>query len=158
MRQMLSKHFSYSELTKTSTGLRNVPNDSQLANLYLLALSLESIRAAVGNRPIVVTSAFRSPAVNRQSGGVPNSAHLSGLAADIYCPGISSLQLIAAAKSSLWRFDQLILEGDIVHVGLAIQPKTHAKQVSILGGRGQVLSRRASPRRPGHWEYVPLAI
>ena len=63
MRQMLSKHFSYSELTKTSTGLRNVPNDSQLANLYLLALSLESIRAAVGNRPIVVTSAFRSPAV-----------------------------------------------------------------------------------------------
>ena len=158
MRQMLSKHFSYSELTKTSTGLRNVPNDLQLANLYLLALSLESIRAAVGNRPIVVTSAFRSPAVNRQSGGVPNSAHLSGLAADIYCPGISSLELITAAKSSLLRFDQLILEGDIVHVGLALHPKSDPRQISILAGRRQVLSRRASSRRPGQWEYLPLAV
>lgn len=43
---------------------------------------LNSLRAAYG-KPLVVNSAYRSPEHNKAVGGVPNSYHTQGLAADI---------------------------------------------------------------------------
>lgn len=51
-------------------------------NLVYLAQVLEDIRNDFG-APIVVTSAFRTPIVNKEVGGVSNSFHLQGRAADI---------------------------------------------------------------------------
>lgn len=57
-----------------------------------LIQALEEIRARAG-RPITVTSGYRPPAYNREVGGVSNSCHIDGLAADIYCDGLTTDQL-----------------------------------------------------------------
>ena len=50
---------------------------------------LESLRSYYG-KPITVTSGQRCPTYNRQIGGISNSAHIYGKAADIFIPGICS--------------------------------------------------------------------
>ena len=54
-----------------------------------LIQALEDIRARAG-LPIHVTSGYRPPDYNREIGGVSNSTHIDGLAADIYCDGLST--------------------------------------------------------------------
>ena len=53
---------------------------------------LEEIRTRTG-RPLSVTSGYRPPEYNREVGGVSNSTHIDGLAADIYCDGLTTDQL-----------------------------------------------------------------
>lgn len=57
-----------------------------------LIRALEDIRTRAG-MPITVTSGYRPPDYNREIGGVSNSTHVDGLAADIYCDGLSTAQL-----------------------------------------------------------------
>jgi hypothetical protein len=57
-----------------------------------LVQALDDIRARTG-RPINVTSGYRPPDYNREVGGVSNSTHIDGLAADIYCDGLTTDQL-----------------------------------------------------------------
>ena len=77
------KYFTIKELCKTSTGLPNVPNREQEANLvFLIENVLDPVRKELG-QPIIVTSGFRSEAVNKAVGGVKNSVHKNGQAADI---------------------------------------------------------------------------
>ena len=57
-----------------------------------LVRALEDIRERAG-RPVTVTSSYRPPAYNREVGGVSNSTHVDGLAADIYCDGLTTEQL-----------------------------------------------------------------
>ena len=78
----LPERFSFSELVRTDTGIANVPGWREILNLKLLARYLDRIREDYG-KPITVNSGFRSRAVNEKVGGVKNSAHLEGLAADI---------------------------------------------------------------------------
>ena len=54
--------------------------------------ALEDIRERAG-RPVQVTSGYRPPDYNREVGGVSNSTHIDGLAADIYCDGLTTEQL-----------------------------------------------------------------
>ncbi len=82
----ISKNFSISELRPgrhTYEFIRISP---------ALILALEEIRARAG-RPITVTSGYRPPDYNREVGGVSNSCHIDGLAADIYCDGLTTDQL-----------------------------------------------------------------
>ena len=51
---------------------------------------LEKIRTALGGVAITVHSAYRPPEYNRSVGGVSNSAHIDGLAADVSAAGIST--------------------------------------------------------------------
>lgn len=63
--------------------LDNTPNEKEKANLVRLVLEiLQPVRDKWG-RPIVVTSGFRSEAVNKAVGGARNSQHRLGEAADI---------------------------------------------------------------------------
>ena len=76
------KYFTINELTKTSTGISNIPNAEQIANLtYLVENLLDKAREELA-MPITVTSGYRSEAVNRRVGGVYNSQHTKGEAAD----------------------------------------------------------------------------
>jgi zinc D-Ala-D-Ala carboxypeptidase len=110
----LSPHFSLAELTVTGTGLANTPDEDEIARLRILAQFLEKVRALLGNRPITVDSAFRSEAVNEAVGGVPNSAHRLGFAADIVVDGLTPYEVATildrAGKDGHLVFDQLILE------------------------------------------------
>lgn len=83
----ISKNFSYDEMVYSATAERlkldNTPNEKEKANLVRLVLEiLQPIRDKWG-RPIVVTSGFRSEAVNKAVGGARNSQHRLGEAADI---------------------------------------------------------------------------
>jgi hypothetical protein len=121
--QQLSPHFTLGELiqseTATRRGLDNTPSPAIVANLTRLAATLEQVRAAVGNRPVVVTSGYRSLAVNRAVGSLDTSAHVQGLAADLHVPGMTVLEVAHAIVAARVPFDQCIDEKSWLHVGLA---------------------------------------
>ena len=94
----LSKNFHLFELIVSQTaaraGLDNRPNMQAQKNLDRLCDTvLQPLRDAIG-KPIIVTSGYRSPEVNRRVGGSSTSAHCYGCAADIHVPGMSSLELM----------------------------------------------------------------
>lgn len=59
---------------------------------------LQALRERVG-RPVVVTSGYRDPAYNAQVGGVPDSLHVHGKAADIKVAGLTPEQVADAARA-----------------------------------------------------------
>ena len=64
----------------------------------LLVERLEQIRKDLGGPVITIHSAYRPPEYNRSFGGVSNSAHMDGLAADISAAGISTDALYKACE------------------------------------------------------------
>lgn len=68
--------------TAISRGIPNDPTDEQKRDLLRLMDYLDGIREEFGEA-IRVTSGFRSWNVNKAVGGVKNSQHLAGQAADI---------------------------------------------------------------------------
>lgn len=117
----LSPHFSLAELTVTSHGdLGNEPNEEAVEHLTIVAENLEHVRALLGNLPVTINSGYRSPAVNAAVGGVSDSAHLTGYAADFVCPEFGTpLDICRFLSGSDIRFDQVIEEGAWVHISFA---------------------------------------
>ena len=136
------KYFTIKELCKTSTGLPNVPNREQAANLiFLIENVLDPVRQELG-QPIIVTSGFRSEAVNKAVGGVKNSQHVLGQAADIRCKyRKDNMRLFDLIITMMYQnkieFDQIIWEkGDKtapawIHVSFKMLG-TNRKQVLYL--------------------------
>lgn len=144
----LTDHFTLEEMVLSEVaarkGLNNIPSDEIIACLTRTAQFLEQVRAtaktAFGpNKIIIVTSGYRSFAVNEAVGGVSTSAHCKGLAADIHCPGVAVLDLAKIIESKLTGYDQLIHEfGAWVHVGLAGIGTTPRHMSLTIGGRPTV--------------------
>lgn len=117
----LSEHFSLDELTFSQTaarlGLANDPPPRIVENLTFLASRLEEVRALL-KTPMVVSSGYRSPAVNDAVGGSVTSQHRFGLAADFVAPGFGSpFEVAKAIEASGIAYDDLILEfGRWVHI------------------------------------------
>jgi len=115
MPKIISKYFTYEELTRTNTGLLNVPNSEQLKNLQELVTNvLDPLRELYG-KPIKVNSAFRSQLVNKKVGGTKKSDHPFGMAADLDCDSNSLLYKLIRDN---FKFKQLINEHNFswVHV------------------------------------------
>lgn len=119
----LTPHFTLAELIRSDTADRlgddNRPTAAHAKNLQALAEALERVRDLVGG-PIRVTSGYRNPRVNAAVGGVANSDHAQGLAADIQRPGMHPRDLARAIAASDIAFDQVIYEASrsVVHFGL----------------------------------------
>ena len=76
-------YFKPHEFIRTDTGIENFPDSFDLwKNIIDTAHKINEVRTKFG-APIAVDCGYRSPAVNSAVGGVPTSAHLAGLAADI---------------------------------------------------------------------------
>lgn len=140
----LTENFHLDEFLVSETaermGIDNDPPDDVIDNLRGLASTLEEVRKVLGNRPITITSGYRSPNLNRAVNGSRNSAHVFGYAADFTCPGFGTpldvCRAIVAAGSI--PYDQLIHEfGRWIH--LSVDPRW----------RGQVLTIDRSGTRPG---------
>lgn len=68
--------------TAESQNIPNRPSEAVVRNMVDLLSVLNAVRA-VYDKPIIVTSGYRSVALNCAVGGKPTSAHLFGLAADV---------------------------------------------------------------------------
>lgn len=131
----LTKHFTLEEMTDSQTaarqGLHNVPalGTPERANLERTAQLMEEVRTILGDKPILISSGFRAPAVNAAVGGSKTSAHMSGLAVDFTCPGFGTpLQICKALQPHMRKLgiDQLIHEFDTwVHLGLTAGAPRH---------------------------------
>ena len=91
MNTNVTMHFTMEELyasaTATAKGINNKPSVQQMINLvYLCAYVLEPLRVAM-NEPIKIGSGFRCQALNKAVGGVYNSQHMKGQAADLCIDG-----------------------------------------------------------------------
>jgi len=105
----ISEHFTLKELTRSSTGLPNNPGPAEIAAMTLLCEKvLEPLRAHY-NKPVRVTSCFRSEAVNTAVGGAKSSQHRKGEAADFTVEGESNFAVAQWLKDNL-NYDQLIYE------------------------------------------------
>ena len=131
----LSEHFTLGELTKTKTGIDNVPNEEQVNNLKRVCGWLEQLRRrwnnlyGDGDDPIIINSGFRSPEVNKAVGGATLSNHLTGCAVDIRCLGIEQALRYAAILldiSDLNKedFDELLIEqkAHVIWIHFAVRP------------------------------------
>ena len=109
----LSKHFSLSEFEKSSTatrlGIKNKAGSGEIKNLTDLCYAvLEPVRAKF-EKPILVTSGFRSEELCVAIKSSKTSQHTKGQAVDFEIMGISNLQVALWIQNNC-DFDQLILE------------------------------------------------
>ena len=140
MPRKLSEHFTLEEMILSQTAARkdidNTPTPAIVVNLRLTVATLEDIRTLLGV-PILVSSGYRSPALNKAVGGSKISAHMQGLAADFTAPGFGTvLQVARKIAASEIAYDQLIYEfGSWVHIGLSTGPPRQ-QNLSIFTGTG----------------------
>ena len=128
----LSKNFTMEELCRSATaerhGIRNWPatEDEEhkvRENLrYLCFDVLQPLREYVG-KPIVVNSGYRSKEVNRLVGGVKNSQHLTGEAADLRIESTKQGREWAEWIMENCDFDQMLLESNGKSVWLHVSAK-----------------------------------
>ncbi len=136
--QRLTPHFTAGELGADNPAITG----AQLSNLYRVAQWLEIMRTLCGDRPIIVTSGFRTVQHNRDVGGSGTSSHLDGLAADVKVQGVSLFSVYrtlsdARAQGTLPVFDQVIfypIQGHC-HVGLGGRSRKEFR-IRIYEGTG----------------------
>lgn len=118
---MLSPNFEVRELEVSDTAARkNISNKATgevLENLEALCIKiLEPVRLHY-RMSVKVTSGYRSPKINKLVGGVSNSQHVVGEAADFTVKGRTVKEVYEYIKNSDLPYDQLIDEyGVWVHV------------------------------------------
>lgn len=104
------KYFKLAEFINSATanrlGIDNIPTFEIVDNLNRLADYLDGIREKLG-KPILVSSGYRCHMLNKAVGGVVNSQHLKGLAADLICADMESLEKVLLETGG---YDQLIKE------------------------------------------------
>lgn len=140
----LSQNFNLDEFTFSRTalklGIENEPDQEVIENLQRLVDNvLQPLRNDVG--ALIVTSGYRSPQLNGAIGGVSNSQHVKGEAADIISPKLSSEELFLIISME-YKTDQLIQEfGRWIHVSYCENNRNE---------------RYRSYRRTGDVVYIPV--
>jgi zinc D-Ala-D-Ala carboxypeptidase len=137
----MTPHFTLAELTATShREFDNTPNAEEIANLQRLAEFLERVKSALGGKPVMINSGFRSEAVNNSVGSKNTSQHRTGCAADLRIPGMTPDQVVKAIIASGLPYDQIIREFDSwTHVSVpntaGLLPRRQALIIDKAGTR-----------------------
>ena len=136
----LTKNFTLDEMCKSKKAkelrIKNVPSPKEVARLKVLCEKvLQPLRDYMGE-PVIINSGYRSPELNKKVGGVRDSQHLIGEAADINCKGSMEYanRIIEFIMMNL-EFDQLILERNKgafwVHVSYTTSGKNRQQYLKI---------------------------
>ena len=142
MATRISKNFTLDEFTASDTakakGISNIPSTQQVANLCALVHHvLQPLRDAMGQE-IKIGSGYRCPRLNKAVGGVSNSQHLNGEAADLCIDGdkLKGKRWFDWIKAHVV-FDQLIMEHNAkgsywVHVSYRADGKNRKQVIENL--------------------------
>ena len=133
----LTDHFTLDELTSSETAERNgwdnTPNETELANLKRLALFLEDVKAALGGKPIMVSSGYRGKQVNDAVGSKDTSQHRVGCAVDFRVPQLTPDQVVQAIIASGLPYDQVIREFDRwTHLSIPNTPDAKPRKQALI--------------------------
>ena len=162
----LSPHFTLGEVTKTSVKTagersatqgdallaKNIPSHVAIENLRNLCenwleelrenynLIYEGVGDCKGDEPIIITSGYRSPEVNKAVGGSTTSNHLTGCAVDIRCAGIEqairyACILLDIADGSKRDYDELFIERSKqgrYWIHFAVRPKENRRKTAFI--------------------------
>lgn len=156
MEKELSPNFTLNEMVFSQTAIRlkidNTPSRKVIQNLqYLCIFVLEDIRKRVRDtgivRQVVVSSGYRSPAVNRAVNGSPRSQHMAGEAADITVPGLTTQELFDLIVNSNIEFDQIIQEFDQwVHISYRAGRNRRSILYASFGKKGGVIYSKSKKK------------
>ena len=105
-----------------------------------LASPSEDYETSENVEPIIITSGYRSPDVNRAVGGAYSSNHLTGCAVDIRCAGVEqairyAAILLDAADDRQEDYDELLIERNRkgrYWVHFAVRPKDNRRKTSFI--------------------------
>jgi len=132
----LSENFDWYEVTATQH--RNIDNSLPIElyqNVRLTAVWMEKVRNVLGSKSIIVSSWYRSPALNAAVGGSNTSEHTKGTAIDFVCPKFGTpvdiVKKLANLENKIY-FNQLILEHTWVHISFPVPPAIPKMQVLSL--------------------------
>jgi len=130
----LSEHFTLEELSHTDhREFDNTPNDAEMANLVRLADFLEEVKSALGDKPVIINSAFRSKQVNDAVGSKDTSQHRIGCAADIRVPGMTPDEVVKTIIASGLGYDQIIREFDRwTHLSVPNKPEDKPRRQALI--------------------------
>ena len=145
----LSEHFQLGELCKTNvkTADGNIPSHVAIENLKNLCENwLEDLRYSHNtlygdkDEPIIITSGYRSPEVNKAVGGSPTSNHLTGCAVDIRCIGIEQAIryasiLLDISDGTKRDYDELLIERNKqgrYWLHFAVRPKDNRRKTMFI--------------------------
>lgn len=109
-----SDYFTLQEFIKSSTAARlkidNTPTNEILRNLqYGVSMVLDPLRR-IHQKPIIITSGFRCEKLNKAVGGVANSWHTKGNAADIHIKDENEAKEIFNILKALPSVDTVLFE------------------------------------------------
>ena len=142
----IGRHFTLQELkhsnTATAEGINNEPGPAAIEALRALcAAVLDPLREALGSS-ITVNCAYRGPVLNKRVGGVANSQHLTGQAADLQASAKSVLDLFKLTLQLGLPYDQVIYEARSatskwLHVSHAVGANRGEIRVAKFGPDGK---------------------
>ena len=131
------KNFKLSEffdsIAADRNGIKNEPSIDERATIERnINLLVDNVLDPIRDRlctPIIITSGYRCPKVNRLVGGVNNSQHMSGCAADFHVRGFNPLMMYEVFSDiyNTMEFDQLIFyrSKNIIHVSYVENENRH---------------------------------
>lgn len=117
------KHFTLEEFTRSATAKERMIDNKVpvlfIKNAYFTLAKMEEVRTNLNDNPIIITSGYRSEALNKAVGGASSSQHMKALAVDFVCPKFGTpFEICLKLIESGMIFDKLICEfGRWVHIG-----------------------------------------
>ena len=140
----LSKHFKLEEFTKSMTairkGIKNEAGSGEIKNLTDVCYAvLEKVRVKY-DKPVIVTSGYRSPELCEAIGSKKTSQHTKGEAVDFEVIGVPNIKVAYFIENNC-DFDQLILEyycpndDQIGWVHCSFSEGSNRKQVLTFDGK-----------------------